>query len=249
MPERTADGSWTLRQRELDEACHSSAGAWLESLERYAVPCRLKQVASRQERVRLLDVGTGLGLNIAAALHELEGCVGALDVVTLEIDRTVIEATLALATIGATHASEREHAVVRAALSTALDAASDGGAVALGANGTLRLLLGDARETLAQLPATLEAFDAVFLDPFSPRRAPELWSEAFLSDVARRMAPRAILSTYSAAFGVRRALAATGLRVGAGPRVGAKAEGTLASLTAELPALPERVTRRLRNRT
>jgi tRNA U34 5-methylaminomethyl-2-thiouridine-forming methyltransferase MnmC len=75
--------------------------------------------------------------------------------------------------------------------------------------------------------------------------AGELWEQGFLCEVARRMGPRAILSTYSSAFAVRLALRRAGLAVGLGPRVGRKATGTLASLEAALPPLEPRTARRL----
>ena len=88
-------------------------------------------------------------------------------------------------------------------------------------------------------------FDAVFLDPFSPSREPDLWQEPFLAAIADRMAPGARLSTYCARYSVRLGLARAGLHVGLGPRVGKKAEGTLASPQANLPPLASRVERRL----
>ena len=95
------------------------------------------------------------------------------------------------------------------------------------------------------------AFDAVFLDPFSPGVDGALWEGEFLGEVARRMAPRSWRSTYSASFRVRVALGAAGLDVGVGEPFGDKREGTLARPPScedgdsELPRLPERVARRL----
>ena len=260
VPVRTDDGSWTLRHTGLGEACHSRSGAWREAVERYAVPCRLRERAleigsadtdGAERTFRLLDIGTGVGLNIAAAVFALE-CTGAsLEVMSFENDPDVIRAGLELA---AEHPDSlpsagprAAHRVVNGALARALACAAleqSAVSVSLGAAGRLRLVLGDARLRLPAIDPSLR-FDAVFLDPFSPGRAPALWASEFLADVARRMAPGAILSTYSAAFAVRLELARTGLRVGLGPPVGEKAEGTVASPDASLPPLPARVTRRL----
>ncbi|MBM3978656.1 MAG: hypothetical protein FJ299_16915, partial [Planctomycetes bacterium] len=100
-------------------------------------------------------------------------------------------------------------------------------ALELGVVGTLRVHWGDARRELPALAEPLR-YDAVFLDPFSPRRQAELWEPAFLAEVARRMAVGAWLSTYTVSKPVRRALGANGLRVLPGPAVGRKREGTLA---------------------
>ena len=252
-PERTADGSWTLRHPGHGEACHSRDGAWLEARERYVVPCRLGQRARRggRARLRLLDVGTGLGVNIAAAAAVVANTDATLEVVTLENDPAVIRAAGILCRTagpppagGSVAPREALWASVCETLEEALEDASTARPVKALPAVTIRLLLGDARETLAaEAPGV--GFDAVFLDPFSPARAPELWSPAFLAEIAGRMSPRSWLSTYSSAFAVRRALALAGLRVGRGPRVGAKAEGTLASPDGVPPALSESLRRRL----
>ncbi|MBI5434467.1 MAG: hypothetical protein HZA52_16655 [Planctomycetes bacterium] len=238
--ERTADGSFTLVSPEHGEACHSLAGAWTQAGERYARPCRLRERAlAGERRLALLDIGTGLGLNLAAALVELEGTDATLDVLSLEREPEVVRAALALP-LGD---GELARAVtpVRKGLAAAL--AAGGGTFALGA-GRVRLVFGDARRTLAA-EREPPSFDAVFLDPFSPKVAPELWEREFLALVAERMGPRSVLSTYSSAVLVRATLLAVGLSVGLGPRVGAKSSGTLAGRGFELPPFDPRTARRL----
>jgi tRNA U34 5-methylaminomethyl-2-thiouridine-forming methyltransferase MnmC len=248
-PVLTADGSLTLAHPLHGQTCHSRAGAWTEARERYAAACRIRERALELAtagcgRLHVLDVGTGLGLNIAAALEALAGTGVALDVVSLEIDAGVIAATLALGPVPLAEL-EREHVLVRSALAQALSAPS-GERVTL-ATGSLRLLLGDGRETIRALERR-PLFDAVFLDPFSPGVARELWEPDFLAEVAARMAPRSLLSTYTVSLGVRAALRAAGLRVGVGPRVGTKAAGTLASPDRDLTPPDTRTERRIEAR-
>jgi tRNA U34 5-methylaminomethyl-2-thiouridine-forming methyltransferase MnmC len=188
-----------------------------------------------------------MGLNLAAALEALDGSAVKLVATSLERDRAVIQSTLDLAERPETQAGPWEiwHARVRAALAGALETGGDGAReVDLDGRGSLRLLLGDARVTLASLEPR-SRFDAVFLDPFGPRVEGELWQGEFLAEVAARMAPGALLSTYSASFTVRRALAAAGLEVGRGARVGSKSEGTLAGRGVALAPLAPRTARRL----
>lgn len=253
----TADGTPTFAHPVHGETCHSRAGALTQARERYAAACRLAERA-RERRgsgapVRLLDVGTGLGWNLVAALEALDGA--PLEAVTLERDEELLRTVLAWARDPAWRVASPCAAPVVAALAEALVQPRGAGAGPAAARvpirgaggrplGGLRLCLGDARATLPGL-APAERFDAVFLDPFSPAREPALWEAPFLAEIARRMAPGSWLSTYSAAFSVRLALARAGLRVGRGARVGTKAEGTVASPDREPPALPPRVARRL----
>lgn len=256
---RTDDGSPTLAHPGHGQTCHSRAGAWTEARERYALACELRERALALARggaepvFELLDVGTGLGLNLAAALEALDGTGVALHALSLELERDVIERTLALAHSGELYAGApaelvRAHAPVLDALAHALRdperAAVHG--VALGA-GTLTLLLGDGRATLARTEPRAR-FDAVFQDPFSREVDATLWQPAFLREVARRMRPHALLSTYSASLSVRAALAAAGLRVGPGGRVGTKASGTLASPSALETEFDPRTARRVARR-
>ncbi len=184
--------------------------------------------------VRLLDIGTGLGLNLAAALAALEGTGARLQAVSFEVDSSVFGAARKLSEWPADAAPFVER--VQRCIACSSDESLE-----------LHLELGDARESLRRVERF--DFDAVFLDPFSPQVAPDLWGESFLFEVARRMAPHAVLSTYSAAFSVRLGLARAGLRVGRGPRVGRKNEGTLASARADLPPLEPRLQRRIERRS
>jgi tRNA 5-methylaminomethyl-2-thiouridine biosynthesis bifunctional protein len=239
----TADGSRTLVDAR-GRACHSRHGAWSEARERYAAPAALPSRAGDAGRVRLLDIGTGVGLNLAAALEALDGSGVALDVVTLEVDESVLDAAAAA---GPDPVCAAWHAPVLAALAAARVAPAGPERASFGEGGTLRLLLGDAPRTLAALPPD-ERFDAVFLDPFAPAEDPGLWEPEFIALVAARMAPGACLTTYTASLRVRTRLAAAGLAVGSGPRVGAKSEGTLASAGGPVPALTPRTTRKLARR-
>ena len=220
VPVRTADGSFTLAHPLHGETCHSRAGAWEESRLRYAQACRLVERARVEPRLRVLDIGTGLGLNLGAALESVRGTGCKLEVVSLELERGVIEAALELE---ARERASLEPEFARgwsSALALLRAALADPQGRAEGESGALQLLLGDARETLPRQGA--RTFDAVFLDAFSPRVAPELWEPGFLREVAARMAPGSLLSTYSSALAVRAALLSAGLRVGPGGRVGTK---------------------------
>lgn len=255
---RTDDGSPTLVHPMHGEACHSRAGAWLEARERYALACRVREHALElrargRDAFRLLDVGTGLGINVAAALQALDGTEIVLDVLTLELDRSVLDATIALAKGGALHRGAphecvRFHAPVVDALERAL---GDERRRVASRGLRLELLLGDARTTLLE-HADARPFDAVFLDAFSPKVDGALWEPAFLAAIAARMTEEAILSTYTVSLAVRAGLAAAGLHVAPGGRVGTKAQGTLARrapFPPDAPGFDARTERRIARRS
>ena len=99
----TEDGTWTLAHPEHGEACHSTVGARLESLERYVEGCELPRRwrLEAPRTWRILDIGTGVGWNLAATLEarlalELE-TLPRMELVTLEVSRSVLESSFALA--------------------------------------------------------------------------------------------------------------------------------------------------------
>jgi tRNA U34 5-methylaminomethyl-2-thiouridine-forming methyltransferase MnmC len=217
VPQRTGDGSFTFFSAEFGEAFHSRSGAKAEAMSKFATATNLAELAQsvppqsrpdQHSRLCLLDVCYGLGYNTAAALETIwsknPDC--AVEVYALEQDLTVPLAAIApellqpwtpavrsLLTAIATH-----HSCYTPKL-------------------TAELLLGDARRTIQILAARGIQADAIFFDPFSPRRCPELWTVEFLAQVARCLAPTGKLATYSRSAAVRAAMQAAGLQIGTIP--------------------------------
>jgi tRNA U34 5-methylaminomethyl-2-thiouridine-forming methyltransferase MnmC len=203
LPQSTQDGSPTFFSDEFGEAFHSVAGARTEAFQKYAVVTQLASKA-QQGPIRLLDVCYGLGYNTAAALETIwtanPNC--QVQVHALEIDPTIPLAALAPAILGQWSLPVQQ--VLRA----------------IAQDNTLttptlqvQLHIGDARHTLHQVIASQYQADAIFLDPFSPRRCPQLWTVEFLGAVAKCLAPTGRLATYSRAAAVRSALLAAGLSI------------------------------------
>ena len=71
--------------------------------------------------------------------------------------------------------------------------------------------------------------DAVFFDPFSPKKQPELWSVDLFQKIFQIMASGARLTTYSCARQARENLQAAGFRTEDGPVVGRVSPGTIAT--------------------
>lgn len=224
----TEDGSPTLVHPGHGEACHNRVGAWLEALERYVRPCALSErfAADPGFELRLCDVGTGLGINLAGALAAAEADGGVLVATTFESDARVLDEAAAWCAEGSVRGPAAEWwPIVQAALASAR--AADTAFVPLGSRHRLRLCFGDAASELAALDST-ECFDACFFDPFSAGSDAGLWTAEFMLECGRRLAPGGRLSTYSERADARLAFAAAGLAVAEGEPLGRKRGGTVA---------------------
>lgn len=207
IPQLTEDGSFTFFSEEFGETFHSRQGAKAEAFRKFVQATDLAQKAMG-DRVCLLDVCYGLGYNTAAALETIwainpECCI---EVYGLELDQTVPRAAIEpplldlwtqpvqmiLASIATQHHHETAH--LRA-----------------------RLLVGDARQTIQFLSQLKFRANAVFFDPFSPRRCPQLWTVEFFQQAAQCMAKDGKLATYSRSASVRSAMMAAGLHIGTIP--------------------------------
>ncbi|GAB4342142.1 MAG: MnmC family methyltransferase [Cyanophyceae cyanobacterium] len=244
---RTADGSVTFRSERFGEHFHSLQGAWREAIAKFVLPTGLVGLARDRGEIALLDVCYGLGYNTAAALGaiwqvnptcrvrwfglELEGAVPRAAIAPL---RDCLAAQVAAGELSAAVA-DRVGAVVESVAMAGV-ATDPAGAIA----GSL--LLGDARQTVSRVAEAVAAdgfaADAIFFDPFSPPRCPQLWTVEFIGAIAACLAPTGRLATYSCAPAVRAALQLAGLTVGPSPPFGRRWPGTIAAIAPEPPLDP-----------
>ncbi len=92
---------------------------------------------------------------------------------------------------------------------------------------TARIVIGDARQTLAAWSGNADAW---FLDGFAPAKNPGLWEPSLMQEVARHTTPGGTFATYTAAGHVRRALADAGFDVERRPGFGRKRHMTVGRL-------------------
>jgi tRNA U34 5-methylaminomethyl-2-thiouridine-forming methyltransferase MnmC len=232
-PQVTGDGSFTFFSQEFGEAFHSQRGAKAEAFAKFAIATNLPQLASRSH-LQLLDVCYGLGYNTAAALETIwsinPNC--RVTLYGLELDRTVPQAAIAPALLQTW--SPTVQAVLQCLAQTQYCQRPELQAT---------LLLGDARQTIQYLIQQGFQADAIFFDPFSPRRCPQLWTVEFFQLTARCLAPIGRLATYSRSASVRSAMQLAGLHIGSMPLSDIHlphewSQGTIASFAADtLPAL------------
>lgn len=227
-PQPTDDGSFTFFSEEFGETFHSRQGAKQEAFQKFAQATDLVDKA-KQSQLCLLDICYGLGYNTAAALETIWAinpeCV--VTVYGLELDETVPKAAITPPLI------DTWSTPVQTIL-TALAINHQCSSSRLNA----RLLIGDARQTIQQLHLIGFEADAIFFDPFSPRRCPQLWTVDFLQQVARCLAKTGKLATYSRSASVRAALQTAGLHIGTIPLDQARlshewSQGTAASFSSD----------------
>src|SRR3989338_5291884 len=218
----TKDNTITFFSEQYQEWYHSKSGAVEEAIEKYAKPCEIAEKA-KQKRIVLLDICFGLGYNTAAAINiamqvnpEIEITVYALEN-DLEILKKIQEIDVIFSS----------YPILKSIVKEFLESISQNDkkemkkkeknknekrkeVIIKKQNMIIHFLFGDARETIKEVS---EKVDAVFLDPFSPKVCPELWTKEFFEDIRKTMKNDAILATYSCARVVRDNLKASGFQV------------------------------------
>lgn len=171
-----------------------------------------------QDGFHVAELGFGTGLNFLVALQAFRvfGCGGTLHFTSFEAYPMAMRDL---------------HAALAAfeGLPGDLGAVTEFPAHLDGSDFALRVVLGDARETLPQWNGRADAW---FLDGFSPAKNPELWSPDLMAQVAAHTRAGGTAATYTAAGFVRRGLAEAGFEVVRGAGYGRKRHMTRAVLAA-----------------
>ncbi len=200
----TGDGSPTLARADTGWTYRSDRGALRESEHVFV---RGADVLG-QARIRVLELGFGVGTNFAALVLAARAA-GTKRVEVHAVERAPVPASMLPVFDPVAHA-------------LAVQASEHGHAAAGGVSLTLHR--GEFEAFVAQGP-----FDAVWLDPFGPEAEPESWSMDVARVIATSLAPTGRLVTYSAAGWIRRNLAEAGLHVATLPGPPGKREFTLAA--------------------
>jgi len=199
----TADGSATYYNDKYEECYHSKTGAVEEAEKKFVEPAKIKS------GMKILDICFGLGYNSMAAMKKAKK----LKITALEKDPGILKKIIRNKVRG----YEKEYRKIREAAKNLFYKDKDA---------EIKIITGDATKTIKKLD---EKFDAVFLDPFSPPKNPELWTEKFFKEIKKRMKSGARLTTYSCARTIRNNLKKAGFKVTDGPKVGRRGPSTIAT--------------------
>lgn len=223
----TGDGSRTLYDPERDAHFSSLHGARTESRHIFLEGTRLVE---KSETWRVLELGFGAGINFRETAKQFSESDAerlryhAVDYAPvrpedLPFRRGAFVETVRRA-LGSVSVEGRERSTVEVSE----------GAVAL------------ALHPIRWCELALDSFaaDALFYDPFDPKREPDSWTAECFRTARDHLAPAGILGTYSAASDVKRAMFAADLSVATAPGPGPKREITFAARSEEpLQSIPD----------
>ena len=221
----TDDGSYSIKSKEINhkvETLHTSTGAISESFEKFIRPMKFDY----SKDIAVLDICAGLGYNTSAAISDfLENSHKNLTVDMVEISKATLACGLLVPS------PIPEHDITKKAIEDEL-ISQDYAALSLETaeipnNIDINVFIEDARQTVQNLEDN--AYDAIFLDPFSQNMAPELFSLEFFEEFRRVIKDDGIVATYTSSAPVRAGFIDADFYIGLGPIFGRKQGGTLAS--------------------
>lgn len=208
---------------------HTHHGAVKEAVEKFVKPARLKG----KVKVSVLDICSGLGYNAASCIEYLG------DDVEIELDLVEIsKESVALALL--LDSPFESYKIIKKAVEGRL---YEEGIISfrhcdneVPPGIRINLHIEDARMVVEELTGQ-KTYDAIFLDPFSPLKSPELYTNEFLEHLKTLLKVDGVILTYTSAAPVRAAIVNSGLHVGEGPSLG-RSGGAVAALNPKMIAKP-----------
>ena len=222
----TDDGSYSINSKEINnkvETLHTSTGAISESFEKFIKPMKFDY----DDDIAILDICAGLGYNSSAAISDFlkNGASSNLHIDMVEISKATFACGLLVPSPIPEHDITKkaiENELIRQDYATlSLEKAE------IPENININVFIEDARQTVQNLEDN--AYDAIFLDPFSQNMAPELFSVEFFKEFRRIIKDDGIVATYTSSAPVRAGFIEASFYIGLGPIFGRKQGGTLAS--------------------
>ncbi len=193
--ERTADGSYTLYLKEIDEHYHSVKGAISESNHIYRDCAFLYR--SNGKLLRLLEIGLGTGLNatVTAMTADASHPVHYIALEKYPLSQNILTAL-------------DYSSLIDAKLFDAIHAAPWEQATAITPYFTI-----EKRKCDYLTDALPQGIDIVYFDAFAPEKQPEMWTEEAFTRLYNSLNKNAILTTYCAKGNIRRLLSHIGFMV------------------------------------
>lgn len=198
----TKDGSHTIFVPELNECYHSTYGAIRES-QHVFIEAGFRRVAAGPDKITVLEVGFGTGLNALLTLIEAE-------TVGKKVEYTSVEAY----PLGEESWSQLNYPRILCSIDYTrifekIQFAEWGNSQEISNFFRIEKVHAKLEEYIPQP----DRYDLVYFDAFSPDVQPELWTLEIFRNLFNSMKKGGILTTYSVKGDVTRALKAAGFRV------------------------------------
>ena len=220
----TQDKTSTLYSEAFQEACHSLDGAWEETCFNYLQGCEIPK-KSLEGQVNILEVGfgPGVGLQVVSDFYERERKGTPFTFKSFELDKGLVEWAL--------ENWPKEALNLEGEFKNEGDLTFFEGKIGLG---KVLIFIGDARKTLnlARKIGLLSGINAIFQDPFSPKKNPSLWTYEWFLDLKSVADASVVLSTYSSSSSIRKSLHEAGWILSNAPGFSSKRTSTRARLDA-----------------
>lgn len=196
---RTQDGSTTIQIKEWNECYHSKHGAIQEAKH---VFIKNGLALFPNQKVSILEIGFGTGLNTFITYLEAKGLGQSIDYVGVEaypVSGAEIEAMNYLEELDALAAKD-----------IFVKIHSSDWEEKINLSDTFSLTK---RKQFFQDIDDVEQFDLIYFDAFGYRVQPELWSTAIFEKMYKALKPNSILVTYAARGVVKRSMQEVGFTV------------------------------------
>ncbi len=215
----TADGSFTLFSEFFQEACHSTNGAYDETVLHYVEGTKILDKIHLYDPLVILEVGFGLGIGFLTTLKKLP-LQRKWHFISMELDKALLEWF---------KNEYQNHEFLKE-----LEWIDEHTLQARNEWITLTILQGDARNRLPQyLMNNPIKWHSIYQDAFSPKKNPTLWTKEWFELLKNYSHPDVTLSTYSASTAIRKSLHESGWGVQKGEKFGPKRTSTRAVLQKE----------------
>jgi tRNA U34 5-methylaminomethyl-2-thiouridine-forming methyltransferase MnmC len=223
---KTEDNSYTLRHSIFDENTHSIHGAYSEALFKHLYPSHLLE---KNNSISVIDIGFGLGYNLLALLNETSKRDSKTHITaySFEYDRTILPFMKKIEF----NDSRSEYYKILINLFENRFYENE--------KTRLKIFFGDARQSIQNSGIDSNSVDAVFHDPHSPGKNSELWTVEFLKQLHNHLKSDGILTTYSRANHIRRALSEAGFYIAANIDSRFHKEGTIATPVKNIDSFDE----------
>ena len=211
----TADGSHTLYVKELDETYHSIHGA-IQEAKHVFIDAGFKHV--KKERLKILEVGFGTGLNAFLTLQESQSTNKHVDYVGIEaypLQKSIVTELNYLKELEATEEEVRWFYQLHQCDWEVYQTITN------------QLYLKKVQTDINTF-ITDEQFDIIYFDAFGPRVQPDMWEQTVFEKMFNLLSEGGVLVTYGAKGSVKRTLKTVGFEIESLPGPPGKREMTRA---------------------